>query len=353
MSRPSRIALISLAALLVAGLCLCLVWSARYRWWNEYRKGLDLSLSEAYESLGRPLPGNEAFLALSVLSSERRWSEMEEYFDDSDKSILMSYYRNLHNAACGSLSQHLMEFYQPFSLGLFLPVGDKSSKFEIIASGDVWFFLGDMTLAEHSTILGMIFSPGHSGKRFLKRLAEINLINGDDEAAMKYIRLLRKDPSTREWAAAHTPGRLSPEVSSWIDYKRSFVPVRDTLRSSGDVRASLLNLLDANPSNFAAREYLLCYDLLVKDLDSFYRDYDPGLSHACVYDEAILIYLASHGLIGDESVDYYGITQAVGQDFSDFTKAYSECGGKSAPLAQRFGKTYWFFYQFAIKNEKK
>ena len=45
-------------------------------------------------------------------------------------------------------------------------------------------------MAEHCAMLSMIFSPRNSGSRMIKRLAEINLVNGDDEAALKYLRIL-------------------------------------------------------------------------------------------------------------------------------------------------------------------
>ena len=42
-----------------------------------------------------------------------------------------------------------------------------------------------MTMAEHASLLSMIFSPQNKSVRMVQRLAEINLINGDNEAARK------------------------------------------------------------------------------------------------------------------------------------------------------------------------
>ena len=58
--------------------------------------------------------------------------------------------------------------------------GPHSTYLTIYAANEVWFALGDMTMAEHAAILGMIFSPHHTGARAVKRLAEINLVNGDE-----------------------------------------------------------------------------------------------------------------------------------------------------------------------------
>ena len=51
-----------------------------------------------------------------------------------------------------------MDGYQPASQGLFLPVAPHSTYLTIYAANEVWFALGDMTMAEHAAILGMIFS---------------------------------------------------------------------------------------------------------------------------------------------------------------------------------------------------
>ena len=68
---------------------------------------------------------------------------------------------------------------------MFIPVAPSSNPQSIYAANEVWFELGDMTMSEHATILGMIFSPNKKGSRAMKRLAEMNLIKQEDEAARK------------------------------------------------------------------------------------------------------------------------------------------------------------------------
>jgi len=43
-----------------------------------------------------------------------------------------------------------MDGYQPASQGLFLPVAPHSTYLTIYAANEVWFALGDMTMAEHA-----------------------------------------------------------------------------------------------------------------------------------------------------------------------------------------------------------
>lgn len=73
------------------------------------------------------------------------------------RSPFTAYYYNLLNAQQNRLPDRLMDGYQPASQGLFLPVAPHSTYLTIYAANEVWFALGDMTMAEHAAILGMIF----------------------------------------------------------------------------------------------------------------------------------------------------------------------------------------------------
>ena len=77
----------------------------------------------------------------------------------------------------------------------------------------------------------MIFSPYQKGTRPIKRLAEINLINGDDAAALKYLRLLQKTLCYKRWAERRIPGNLSPDVQQWLKRKRELISQTDTFES--------------------------------------------------------------------------------------------------------------------------
>ena len=131
-------------------------------------------------------------------------------------------------------------------------------------------------MAEHCAMLSMIFSPRNSGSRMIKRLAEINLVNGDDEAALKYLRILDKTLLHKSWAEKRIPGQQTPRVKEWLEKKRRDIPTQDQLRSGNDAVTSLRNLVASNAGNLRAYEYLLCYHLLSKDLRSFVEDYVPG-----------------------------------------------------------------------------
>ncbi len=198
--------------------------------------------------------------------------------EETPSGILPTYYSNLIDAKQQKLSSNILERMKYGINGLFIPVAPTSDYQSISAANEVWFELGDMTLAEHATMLGMIFSPHNTGSRALRRLAEINLINQDDEAARKYLRMLQKTIAHGSWATERIPGKQSEKVKKWLNIKRSLLPQNDTIRSSTDVQTSLCYLLDSNPNNLLALDYLLCYDLLIKDIGSFGRHFEKYAS---------------------------------------------------------------------------
>ena len=268
-------------------------------------------------------------------------------------NLLSTYYAHLIDAKQQNLPSNLLARMKYGINGLFIPVAPSSNPQSIYAANEVWFELGDMTMSEHATILGMIFSPYSKGSRAMKRLAEINLINQDDEAARKYLRMLQKTIVYNDWATERMPGQQSEKVKKWLKTKQSLLPKNDNIRSSSDVQTSLGNLLDANSNNTLALDYLLCYDLLIKDIPSFANHIDKyanGYSNHRIYQEAYLIYAASQDipLSRNESIL---ISPEVIDDFYQYTVLYQANEDNMEQLKQKFDKTYWFYYHFAQQSK--
>lgn len=294
---------------------------------------------------------DEHNLAIDIEAYNGNWDKVRKLSQKSGDSIIASYFRNLGNASENMLSERLLESNQPFERGLFLQIGEKSSPYAIAASGEVWYRLGEMTMAEHSTILGMIFSPRHTGSRFLRRLAEINLINGDDEAAMKYLRMLGSTIMWRKWALERTPGKQTAEVKTYLESMRKYTPANDVVSGTNERRGMLLNLLNSNPDNIMAHEYLLCYDLMMEDLDTFIADYSRGVVPIRIFSEAALLYLVQNDQLNQESIQYFHISESLYNEFVAFNQCYQQNEGRVSAMKERFGNTYWFFYSFAKRNE--
>ncbi|KAA6332959.1 hypothetical protein EZS27_018586 [termite gut metagenome] len=292
-----------------------------------------------------------------ALASEAYFNNWEKVYQLAEKEKLpnavATYYANMALSQRGQLGDKLMEYYQPFSDGLFLSVNSDSNWLTIFFSSDVFFYLGDMNMAQHSAMLGMIFSPNGRSSRSIKRLAEINLINEDTSATRKYLRMLKVTLFHRK-AANRLEAILlaeNPEDYPWLQTKRKNIHAKDILRLSSDYQSTLRLLVESNPDNKPALDYLLSYYLLHKDIPSFikvYNTYYKGktVSVPQVYSEAILIYLAVTKTTPKELVSY-GINNRIISNFNKYTELYELSNGKLKAVQDRFPHSYWIYYHFA------
>jgi hypothetical protein len=138
---------------------------------------------------------------------------------------------------------------------------------------DFYYLIGDMAMSERAAIMAQVFSPNNRNVKMVKRLCEINLVTGDTAIAMKYVRILEKTLLYRDWAAKHNPYSLDKAVEKEIIEKRKFINRAETIRISDNCRDILIELLDSNPDNIAALDYLLCTDLILGQLQTFKADY--------------------------------------------------------------------------------
>ena len=341
------------AAALAVGLSQC-VFLVRHPYFRKLAAQNGISLREARKAWGKPDKVSEQIMGMVVEADRENWPKVSELAAERDlKSEIGTYYYNLANAMQGRLPDRLMDYYQPFERGLFLPVGPSSTPFQIACAGDVWFALGYMPLAERDAMLGLLFSPAHTGPRYLRRLAETNLVIGDFEAASKYLRILLNSRSDRQWAQERLPGQWSPAYQLRIAEKRNLMPQFDLVHGMDQTQLALRVLLTANATNKTALDYLLCYDLLTKDLDAFVADFNPAYTASRLYEEAILIFLAAKGGMSEENLVRYHIAPQTFQDFNRFVTIYKRDNGNAHNLTAEFGKSYWYYFYFAAKNEKK
>ena len=327
------------------------VFLLRHPYFRKYAAQNGLSLREARKAWGRPDGISELAMGLAVESSLENWDRVAALAAEDRTSEVGTYYYNLANAMRGQLPDRLLDYYQPFERGLFLPVGEHSTPFVIGCAGDVWFALGDMVMAERDAMLGLIFSPAHKGSRYVRRLAETNLVTGDTEAASKFLRMLLDGPRRdRKWAEERLPGAWTPAVKRRIEGKRALLPALDVVHGMDQVPLILRLLLNANPGNRMALDYLLCYDLLTKDLDAFVGDYVPALTASRLYEEAMLIVLAAKGGMNEENLVRYHIAAETLERFNRFVTVYRRDGGSGRNLGE-FRNTYWYYFYYAVRNE--
>ena len=274
--------------------------------------------------------------------AREHWDKVLELSKKDLYMVEASYCYNLAHAMKGDLGKTLFNHSQSDAYNLLLQVSTDRSLFTNCLAGEAWFQLGNMTVAEQAAIIALQASPDHTGARFLVRLARVNLITGEDAAAQKYLDLLSRTLFYGKWARSMMPGCQDEATRAQLAEARRNLPCSDFVHHSEDPRAVLLGLLEANPSNLLARNYLLCFDLMAYNLDDFIEDYEPVMIPARLYQEAVLIWLSQLRRLNEEEIARFGIEESLGERMARF-----------AQNPNRYRNTYWYYYLKAMNESEQ
>lgn len=309
-----------------------------FGWWS-----LGSPYHENYgKAWGTPKFDYERLIGLDAEAARENWDKVCKL---SEKDLYMkeaSYFFNLAHAMKGDIGERLLEHSQGNPYDLLLRISSEQSVFTNSIAGEAWYHLGNMSMAEQSAITTLQASPNHTGARFIKRLANISLARGNEIAANKYLGLLSKTLFYSRWANGMMHGHRNEATESQILEARKKLDDVDFVHLGDMPRAVLKGLLDADPENTLAQNYLLCYDLMRYDLEQFAEDYNLNKIDARLYHEAILIWLSAKGNLTIETAEEYGASA------SDITRMNSF--GRNP---ERYRNTYWFYYLQALNRTEQ
>ena len=245
----------------------------------------------------------------------------------------------------------MFEFYQNGTDGL-LPQYANDFMHPLIPS-EAYFQLGMVNTSQRYSFEAQELIPDfQKSARICKRLAETNLINGNYKVAEKYLKLLEKTLFYRGWARskmAMCGNDAAVDADPGYGYLRSVrLHDQDFLFNRQAMESMLAYLIQENPSNHMALEYLLAWDLLDKNLKGFVNfcpfEAYPGGVPRC-YQEAFLLDFTEKTQSLDEVPAF--IDPAVLNAFSNFMREHGS-GTPEETLAKSFGKTYWYYYFYRL-----
>ena len=313
------------------------------RGWKRQLITLAIALLPTYLLIGMPQVKK---MQLPDLILEKDFAiDCEYYFGNYDQVIKMVegedrwtdqmlFFYNLAQAQRGELPDHLMKFASNY-LGSFEKIGPDTPMLTIRNMNELYWALGDMTFTERAAMMTNVFSHNNRNVRMMRRLAECNYVSGDSAAAEKYLRILDKTLVYDKWAK-----NIRQNGKQIYQEKMQMVNHRDTITISDNAHFLMMQLLDAHPSNTIALDYILCSNLLLKDITNFKRDYDrycietgkPRLK--TLYQEALCIWLAGTNAPQEEWEKYIQRS-----DVFERFQQYNQQRGHS-----RFKGTYWYYF---------
>jgi hypothetical protein len=259
------------------------------------------------------------------------WRKVTQLVEnDPSPTEQMLFFYNLVKVQQGQLPEVLLK-YQPNNLGTFYQIGPKTPMLIIKSMNELYYALGDMTFCERAAMMASVFSPDNRNNRMIKRLAECSLIKGDSAATQKHLGILEKTFVWKNWT------RLARQSETY-QRKAAFLNQQDTISISDNAHVIMMQLLDSNPKNEVALDYILCSTLLLKDVQSFKRDYDRYCTECPrirkLYQEALCIWLAA-SQAPQEDWQRYIKDKNIMQRFMQ----YNQQRGNTM-----FKDTYWYYY---------
>ena len=186
---------------------------------------------------------------------------------------------NLALSQKGMLADRLFEFYQNGGEGLF-PTFTRDM-ISPVSTAEIFFRLGMVNDAERYMFEAQEAIPNYrKSARLTRRIIECEIINGNYQVAAKLLRRLQKTLFYSNWAN-QTMALLGNEKA--INRHPIYGKLRKYREKKQDFLFSdremdqMLGLLFLNDNhNKMAYEYLMCYELLQRDMEKFMQYYPLG-----------------------------------------------------------------------------
>ena len=186
---------------------------------------------------------------------------------------------NLALSQKGMLADRLFEFYQNGGEGLFPTfTRDMTSP---VSTAEIFFRLGMVNDAERYMFEAQEAIPNYrKSARLTRRIIECEIINGNYQVAAKLLRRLQKTLFYSNWAN-QTMALLGNEkaINRHPVYGklRKYREKKQDFLFSDQEMDQMLGLLFLNDNhNRMAYEYLMCYELLQRDMEKFMQYYPLG-----------------------------------------------------------------------------
>lgn len=186
---------------------------------------------------------------------------------------------NLALSQKGMLADRLFEFYQNGGEGLF-PTFTRDM-ISPVSTAEIFFRLGMVNDAERYMFEAQEAIPNYrKSARLTRRIIECEIINGNYQVAAKLLRRLQKTLFYSNWAnqmMALLGNEKAINRHSVYGKLRKYREKKQDFLFSDREMDQMLGLLFLNENhNKMAYEYLMCYELLQRDMEKFMQYYPLG-----------------------------------------------------------------------------
>lgn len=305
---------------------------------------------------------DEIFMKADYMVKNEQWEEIILMTRDELTLSEINYpYINLALAKTGKMSTLLLNYSYNSPDMMLIPFMQDYLSAKIL--NQIFYQIGDITNALHMAFEGGVSTPGAANIILMKREIECRLILGDYVLAKKELARVARTPFHRAWARKmlhllETNPKGIDELP-WVASKRKLLAKKNMIMNFQNIVQVCLPLLDANPANKAAFEYITAAFLLESKLQYFaniYGQYYPNVTAEQVpilHQQVLSAYLDATKAplqIWDQSPISMETKQAFVNFRNTYMKYMQEKRSLDSDFTRKFQGTYWLYYLNNIKK---
>lgn len=286
-----------------------------------------------------------------------QWEQIIKTFRNDLASVQTLNVLNLALACRGELGDKMFSYPQD-GVKTLLATWDNTLMSALICS-DICYQVGDIASAQKFAFEGFVTSS-NGNVRLLQRLVETNIIFGSYRVAEKYIALLEKTLFYKTWASERRLYLTDAAVENNPEYasKRLSLQGQGIYAVSSNFMQTLKQLIENDPQNTLAFEYLSGFLLLNRNLAAFKELYDVYY-HTNVWSELSLSQQQAIVALEQDSPGIWakmGVSLATEQAYGAFAQDLADKRGYInfvEEIAKNHGNTYWFYLLFKDQGGKR
>jgi hypothetical protein len=192
----------------------------------------------------------------------------------------------------------------------------------------------------------------------LKRLGKIYMLKGYNGAAHKYFLTLKKIPFQEE-AAQHliqlNENPMAMAQDPELNTIQSLMPVHDIALTGNPSLLQLQLLLERNPKNKMAFEYMIAFHLLTGNLRELVRHIPEfasfGYAEIPIHVQEAILVIAAQTPNFNEKLLYSSVQRNTYERFMQYQQTFmnyrDNINNARQELQKQFSDTYWFYLMFA------
>ncbi|MCR5574373.1 MAG: putative sulfate/molybdate transporter [Bacteroidaceae bacterium] len=298
-------------------------------------------------------PNNYKFMELNSYVINNEWDKVIDACNHTSlNNTLYMNYLNLALSHKGTLLLQLFHYPQRDAGSLLCEYQKIPDVIQL--QSFIYYQMGDVAAAQNTAFSASVCNRLGSPSA-LQMLVKTNLAYGAYEVAEKYIAQLEKTWKYKDWAS-HYRSLLSDKQALNEDKEitnlRKSLTKEDHFAVALGVMTDLDYIVEANPDNRAAFDYLVSMLLLSKDNVSIRYFVDKYTNTPVLAQVPELLQEAIYS-IAEQEPDYlraHGVSEEVFKKYDDFYNKYMQSRNArrnpATDLRREYGHSFWYYLMF-------